>query len=151
VRPCLCDGSHFGHTGGLPMSRMIARGFSLIEVLVTLVILVFGLLGLVGLQARGTQVEFEAYQRGQAVGLVNEMAAAGISARTGHGTQRCLNQFHGRESVFRSRIGRLRRYACWNAWTGLPVLAPGAAGRLRDNRGKQRRRHDRCAWMPDTR
>jgi type IV pilus assembly protein PilV len=81
VRPRLCDGSHVGHTGGLPMRRMIARGFSLIEVLVTLVILVFGLLGLVGLQARGTQIEFEAYQRGQAVGLVNEMAGRLASAR----------------------------------------------------------------------
>jgi type IV pilus assembly protein PilV len=63
------------------MYRTIARGFSMIEVLVTLVILVFGLLGLVGLQARGTRVEFEAYQRGQAVGLVNEMAGRLASAR----------------------------------------------------------------------
>lgn len=62
-------------------NRMTTRGFSLIEVLVTLVILVFGLLGLVGLQARGTQIEFEAYQRGQAVGLVNEMAGRLASAR----------------------------------------------------------------------
>lgn len=50
------------------------RGLSLIEVLVTLVIVAFGLLGLVGLQARLQVSEMEAYQRSQALLLLNDMA-----------------------------------------------------------------------------
>lgn len=50
------------------------RGFSLIEVLVTLVILAVGLLGVVGLQARLQQSEMEAYQRSQALILLDDMA-----------------------------------------------------------------------------
>lgn len=49
------------------------RGFTLIEILVTIVIIVFGLLGLVGLQAKASKVEFESYQRGQALSLVRDM------------------------------------------------------------------------------
>jgi type IV pilus assembly protein PilV len=51
-----------------------ARGFTLLEVLVSLVILVFGLLGLIGLQARAQVATFESYQRGQAMILVQDMA-----------------------------------------------------------------------------
>lgn len=50
------------------------RGFSLIEVLVSMLILVFGLLGLLGLQARAQIATFESYQRGQAMILVQDMA-----------------------------------------------------------------------------
>lgn len=49
-------------------------GFTLLEVLVSLVILVFGLLGLIGLQARAQIATFESYQRGQAMILVQDMA-----------------------------------------------------------------------------
>src|SRR6267143_676693 len=49
-------------------------GFTLLEVLVSLVILVFGLLGLIGLQARTQIATFESYQRGQALILVQDMA-----------------------------------------------------------------------------
>ncbi len=48
-------------------------GFSMIEVLVSLMILVFGLLGLLGLQARAQIAELESYQRGQALILVQDM------------------------------------------------------------------------------
>ncbi len=51
-----------------------ARGFTLIEVLITLVILAIGLLGLAGLQLFSLQSQMEAYQRGQAVMLAEEMA-----------------------------------------------------------------------------
>lgn len=51
------------------------RGFSMIEVLVTIIILAFGLLGLAGLQARTLNMEMESYQRGQALVLLNDMAA----------------------------------------------------------------------------
>ena len=50
-----------------------ARGTSLIEVLVTLVIVAFGLLGIAGLQSKLSLTEVEAYQRAQAVLLLSEM------------------------------------------------------------------------------
>ena len=49
------------------------RGFTMIEVLVTLVVLALGLLGVMGLQARGQQAELESYQRGQALVLLQDM------------------------------------------------------------------------------
>jgi len=49
------------------------RGMTLLEVLITIVILAFGLLGLAGLQGRMQVAEFEAYQRTQAVVLLQEM------------------------------------------------------------------------------
>lgn len=50
------------------------RGFTLIEVLVSLAILVFGLLGIAGLTAKGQRAAFEAYQRQQALSLAQDMA-----------------------------------------------------------------------------
>lgn len=50
------------------------RGFSLIEVLVTLVILTFGLLGVAGLQATSLRSTVESASRGMAVRLANDMA-----------------------------------------------------------------------------
>ncbi len=55
------------------MYRQLNRGFTLIEVLVTLVILTFGLLGIAGLMAKGQRIAFEAYQRQQAVALASDM------------------------------------------------------------------------------
>jgi type IV pilus assembly protein PilV len=55
-------------------SRSRMQGFTLLEVLVSLVILVFGLLGLLGMQARAQVATFESYQRGQALILVQDMA-----------------------------------------------------------------------------
>jgi type IV pilus assembly protein PilV len=50
-----------------------AAGFTMLEVLVSLLIAVLGLLGLVGLQTRAQISEFESYQRAQALVLVNDM------------------------------------------------------------------------------
>ncbi len=47
----------------------------MIEVLVTIIILTIGLLGLAGLQARLQVSEMEAYQRSQALILLNDMAS----------------------------------------------------------------------------
>lgn len=47
----------------------------MIEVLVTIVILAFGLLGLAGLQSRLQVSEMEAYQRAQALILLNDMVS----------------------------------------------------------------------------
>jgi type IV pilus assembly protein PilV len=49
-------------------------GFSLVEVLVTIIILMIGLLGLAGLQGRAMTAQMESYQRSQALILVRDMA-----------------------------------------------------------------------------
>ena len=71
------------------------RGITMLEVLITIVILAFGLLGVAGLQARLQLAEVEAYQRAQAIVLLQEMvdrlnanrknsiAYAGATAGTG--------------------------------------------------------------------
>jgi type IV pilus assembly protein PilV len=56
-------------------------GFTLIEILVTIVVLSLGLLGVVGMQARAAAVEFESYQRGQALALVADMQSRLLSSR----------------------------------------------------------------------
>jgi len=50
------------------------KGFSLIEVLVTILILMIGLLGLAGLQVRALTSQMESYQRSQALVLLKDMA-----------------------------------------------------------------------------
>jgi type IV pilus assembly protein PilV len=52
-----------------------SAGFSLIEVLVTIMLLAFGLLGVAGMQARTSKIELESYQRSQALTLLNDMAS----------------------------------------------------------------------------
>lgn len=78
------------------------RGFTLLEILVTIVILAFGLLGVAGLQARIQVAEVEAYQRAQAIVLVQDMVdrlnanrkngtsyVTGTPAGTGNAEQNC--------------------------------------------------------------
>lgn len=61
----------------MPRARAfrVESGATMIEVLVTIFILAFGLLGLAGLQARLQVSEMEAYQRAQALVLLNDMAS----------------------------------------------------------------------------
>lgn len=63
-----------------------AAGYVLLEVLVTIVILVFGLLGLAGFQLRTTVAEHEAYQRVQALILVQDMVDRIYANRTNAAT-----------------------------------------------------------------
>jgi type IV pilus assembly protein PilV len=56
------------------LPRRHARGITMIEVLVTIVILAFGMLGLAGLQNKVNIGMLESYQRSQAVILLNDMA-----------------------------------------------------------------------------
>ena len=49
------------------------RGFTLIEILVSLTLIAVGLLGLAQLILKGQQASFEAYQRQQAISLANDM------------------------------------------------------------------------------
>jgi type IV pilus assembly protein PilV len=48
-------------------------GFSLLEILVTLLVVAMGLLGLAGLKARLQVSQFESYQRAQAIVLLNDI------------------------------------------------------------------------------
>lgn len=61
------------------------RGATLIEVLITLVIIAFGLLGMAGLHVRMQVSEMEAYQRSQALMLLDEMATH-IATNRGNAT-----------------------------------------------------------------
>lgn len=53
--------------------KISASGFSMIEILITIVILTIGLLGLAGLQAKATTAQIEGYQRSQALILIRDM------------------------------------------------------------------------------
>ena len=68
-------------------SLSTSSGFTLIEVLVTLVIMDIGILGLAGLQMTSLNSQFESYQRAQALLLVEDMAnrlrANSVAARAG--------------------------------------------------------------------
>ncbi|MFR0691023.1 type IV pilus modification protein PilV [Enterobacterales bacterium AE_CKDN230030158-1A_HGKHYDSX7] len=55
-------------------SRLPTRGFTLVELLVSVVILAIGLLGLAGLQNVGVAASYSALQRSQASWLASEMA-----------------------------------------------------------------------------
>ncbi len=57
-------------------------GTTLIEILIAIVILALGLLGLAGLQTRLQVSEIEAYQRSQAIVLLQDMAGRLASNRT---------------------------------------------------------------------
>lgn len=61
----------------------LQAGASLIEVLVSMVIVAFGVLGFVGLQVQTTVSQVEAYQRAQALILVNDIAQRMKLNRTG--------------------------------------------------------------------
>lgn len=58
-----------------PPSRNLSRqrGFSMLEVLITIVVVSLGLLGMAGLQARVQVSEVESYQRAQALVLLTDM------------------------------------------------------------------------------
>lgn len=77
-----------------------SHGSALLEVLVTIVILAFGLLGVAGLQSRMHVMEYESYQRAQAVVILTDIAervagnlgaaatyAAASPLGTGHATR----------------------------------------------------------------
>lgn len=50
-----------------------SRGFTMLEVLISILIIVLGLLGLAGMQAVAQQAELESYQRAQALVLLSDM------------------------------------------------------------------------------
>jgi type IV pilus assembly protein PilV len=58
-----------------PTRRAAARGFSMIEILISLVITAFGLLGLAHFAAKATQLGVDATQRARGAALLNDMAS----------------------------------------------------------------------------
>jgi len=62
--------------------KHLEEGFSLIEVLVTMIILLVGLLGLIGLQGKALNAQMEAYQRSQALVLLQDMVGRLEANRT---------------------------------------------------------------------
>ena len=50
-----------------------SRGFTMLEILISILIIVLGLLGLAGMQAVAQQAELESYQRAQALVLLSDM------------------------------------------------------------------------------
>jgi type IV pilus assembly protein PilV len=62
--------------------QSLESGFSLIEVLISLLIVVVGLLGLAGIQARAQIAELESYQRAQALVLLYDMMDRINNSRT---------------------------------------------------------------------
>ncbi len=70
--------SRLGQRALLPS---LGSGFSMIEVLVTIVIVVIGLLGWAGLQSKASVVQMEAYQRAQGLTLMRDMQDRIMSAR----------------------------------------------------------------------
>ena len=66
--------------------RVQARGVSLIEILVTLILVAVGLLGLVGLLVQSQRSQFESYQRVQALTLLDDMVSR---IQANRGAARC--------------------------------------------------------------
>lgn len=122
-------------------------GVSLIEVLVTVVVLAVGLLGLAGLQSRLQLAQMEAYQRAQALVLLDDMAnriAANRQAAGDYLTPTALGTGHDCTSA--ADASRAQRDACeWSdALQGAGELRPDGTrvGTLLAGRGCVERADD---------
>ncbi len=107
------------------------HGSSLIEVMVTVVILTFGLLGLAGMQSRLQQSEMEAYQRSQALILLDDMANRIATNRTTAASYVTSNPLGtGNTCTFNSTSTRQVRDSCeWsNALTGAAETSDASSG-----------------------
>jgi type IV pilus assembly protein PilV len=120
-------------------------GASLIEVLVSMLIIAFGLLGMAGLQARMQLSEVEAYQRSQALQLVNDMAnriatnrlnaSSYVTSAVGTGTTDCtsLTATNSRaQSDLREWCSSLQGAA---EFTGTSATASNSRGAMVGGRG----------------
>ena len=102
-------------------------GFTMIEVLVSLLIIVLGLLGLAGMQVRMQQAEFESYQRTQALVLLYDMvdrinthraAASCFAFTTGTGTPYLGVDANATPSCG-AAVGATDAVASMNEWSNL--------------------------------
>ena len=109
--------------------RSCARGATLIEVLIAVLVLAVGILGLMGLQINGKRTNYAALQRSAAVSLaqdmINRMRANSNVALTGTfldanydtgsytgGRSRRRHDHHDAEGLCRRRCGPLSHTAC---------------------------------------
>lgn len=101
-----------------------ARGATLIEVLVAVLIVSFGILGLVGLHARAIQFSLDAEDRNRAALFADDLAAQMRLARS-------VNLSPAALATFTKRVQGLDPVTDQPTNTGLPnaavVIAPGAA------------------------
>ena len=116
-------------------------GFSMIEVLVTIIILAFGLLGLAAFQMRAQTAELESYQRAQALILLDDMAqrmAANLANAGGYVSSGTFGTGDGYGEPCTDAVGTPARDQCeWSgALKGVAEKKSGAnVGAMIDARG----------------
>jgi type IV pilus assembly protein PilV len=115
-------------------------GTSMIEVLVSIVIIVLGLLGLAGLQSHAALAEAEAFQRSQAVVLLQDMADRINANRLNSSTYKTsgpLGTGGAVEDCTLKAVGAARDHCEWsNALLGSTESAGGVqVGAMTDARG----------------
>lgn len=118
------------------------RGFTLLEVLITMIVLAIGLLGLASLQSKVQVAQIESYQRAQAVLLLEDMLAR-INANRGQaatyvtGTTSPLGKGDAQASVCGTTAGAAMDRCEWsNALKGSAEKSGGnSTGAMIDGRG----------------
>ncbi|EJO94236.1 type IV pilus modification protein PilV [Ectopseudomonas mendocina DLHK] len=108
--------------------RNTQRGFSLIEVLVTLVLLTVGMLGLVAMQGRGIQFTSDSVARNNAVMLATEIMEK-IRANPGARDDYMINSLEAEGACGEAAIPAnnvARQLTCWSE--KVRTLMPGTAG-----------------------
>ncbi len=114
-----------------------ASGFSLIEVLVTIVLLSIGLVGLAALHARTTTAQIEAYQRVQALLIAQDMADR-IVANKAYGPSFVADNYGvGPEAACGALSGGAFDACTWGNWIRgtAEQLGGSSAGTLTRGRG----------------
>ena len=103
-----------------------AGGFSMLEILVTILILMLGLLGLAGLQTRAHTAELESYQRAQALILASKMVD---TIRSNRRTAQCFavtDPTIGTSFAGTAATGRIGTLACAASAAAENILADNA-------------------------
>ena len=120
--------------------RSAQQGFTLVEVLVSLLVFAFGVLGMVAFQAQATRLAVEASERNRAALMTNELAAAMWAAQSTTLPAATLTAWRSR--LTDEKLGGLRAatYSIGTAdaqgavaititWTSATRGSSGAAGR----------------------
>lgn len=112
--------------------RTTSKGFSLIEVMITVFIIGVGLLGLSGLQARALTAEMDALSRSQALMLLNDMAERVVANR--------LEAAKGSASIYNAVSGGSAVIFGMGATTATDCPTPSGADEAK------RAQTDICEW-----
>lgn len=116
------------------------RGFTLLEVLITLIVLAIGLLGLANLQSKMQVAQVESYQRAQAVLLLEDMVSR-INANRGqaaaYATGGAIGTGDAQPAICAEATSAAQDLCEWsNALKGASEANAGAnAGAMIDGRG----------------